>query len=132
MSSTITKNVLMSSFGKGSRYLHAYCNETGTCSGDAVLHSLTDIAKRIILFQGYTYRLPTLLVIVEAKILYFRFWLPEENFGNIMSQISRNIPDLLPGYNNTLKILFPNFKNNILPMGYQSEFPLVKEHLENQ
>ena len=55
MSRTITKNVLMSSFGKGSRYLHAYCYETRTCSGDAVLHSLTDIAKRIILFQGYTY-----------------------------------------------------------------------------
>ena len=55
MSSTITKNVLMSSFGKGSRYLHAYCTETGTCSRDAVLDSLTDIAKRIILFQGYTF-----------------------------------------------------------------------------
>ena len=55
MSSTITKNVLMSSFGKGSKHLHAYCNETRTCSATTVLHSLTDIAKRIVLFQGYTF-----------------------------------------------------------------------------
>ena len=53
MSSTITKSVLNSAFGQGSRHLHAYCEEIKTCNAESVLHSLTETAKRIVLFQGF-------------------------------------------------------------------------------
>ena len=52
MTKKITTSVLNSAFGQGSKYLHAYCKQVGTCSADSVLAVLTKVAKRIILFQG--------------------------------------------------------------------------------
>ena len=53
MSKTLTKSVLASAFGQGSRYLDAYCKEIKTCTSTTVMDSLTKILKRIILFQRY-------------------------------------------------------------------------------